>query len=487
MSELGKSAVSKLNDDNYFNWKFKMEMLLMKESLWDTVNSEKPEVQAEITAWTKKDNEARAWIVLSVEDNQLNLIRNAKTSGEVWKLLKDHHEKNSLTTKVHLMRKICNLKLVEGENLMNHLDQMLGLFQKLRDLGEEALTDKWIMAMLLSSLPSSYDPLITALESKDEKDLSLNFVKSKLISEYQRKSDVQDISKMFEDTAMKVSHVGNKESFLCYFCKESGHLRRNCDKFKAWKEKNENSLKSRNESKKSSEDNFAFTVSKMEKNWYIDSGASAHICCERKSFVNFDPNYKAKIVMANGENIETKGKGKVVLNLLNEKDETVTATLHDVLYIPEVEGNLLSIKSVVNRGFTVKFDSNKCELKTKDEKQIAVGYLYKNLYKLKIAKRNVEVQIKRNHKKNQEESYFYYDLRSKAKEAEIITNIEKENESQVESQEAENQPIRNQESEGSEENFEVQDSETDQRRSMRASKGIPPSRFAESMLSLFGK
>lgn len=43
---------------------------------------------------------------------------------------------------------------------------MNDLFAKLNDVGEEALSDKWSAATLLSSLPESYDTLSTSLESR---------------------------------------------------------------------------------------------------------------------------------------------------------------------------------------------------------------------------------------------------------------------------------------------------------------------------------
>ena len=53
---------------------------------------------------------------------------------------------------------------------------------KLHNLGE-----KWNIAMLLSSLPNSYNNLITALESRKEEDLTIMYVESIRIEEYTRR------------------------------------------------------------------------------------------------------------------------------------------------------------------------------------------------------------------------------------------------------------------------------------------------------------
>ena len=69
MAETAKITVAKLNNSNYQTWKYKMELLLIKEELWDVVTGIKPQQPTE--EWVKKDGKARASIGLLVEDNQL--------------------------------------------------------------------------------------------------------------------------------------------------------------------------------------------------------------------------------------------------------------------------------------------------------------------------------------------------------------------------------------------------------------------------------
>ncbi|KAF2880266.1 hypothetical protein ILUMI_25914 [Ignelater luminosus] len=75
----------------------------------------------------------------------------------------------------------------ENGNMKDPITELINLFQKLTDIGEEKLSKKWTVAMILSSLPRSYDTLITALETRPEADITLSLVKSKLINEYNRR------------------------------------------------------------------------------------------------------------------------------------------------------------------------------------------------------------------------------------------------------------------------------------------------------------
>lgn len=182
-----KLLVTKLNNTNYANWKFKVELLLRSKNLWKKViEKERPARilntagdltnQREIDEWNVRDDEARGLIDLTIEEDQIALIRTNKTAKGTWDALKDYHEKNSLTNKVFLMRSICSLKLSEGGDAKSHINKMQDLFTRLRDIGEELLSDKWSAAMLLSSLPESYDALITTLESRKEEEVTFALV-----------------------------------------------------------------------------------------------------------------------------------------------------------------------------------------------------------------------------------------------------------------------------------------------------------------------
>lgn len=134
MAETAKPKFVKLNDKNYANWKFRMELLLRKQNLWKKVIiGEAPKQvekdgcitnKKEIDEWETFDDEARGTIGLAVEDDQLAHIRTAKTARATWEALKNYHEKNTLANKAHLMRSICSLKLEEGGDAKAHIIRM---------------------------------------------------------------------------------------------------------------------------------------------------------------------------------------------------------------------------------------------------------------------------------------------------------------------------------------------------------------------------
>lgn len=79
---------------------------------------------------------------------------------------------------------------------------MLNSMDQLAALGE-ALKDKMIIALLLCSLPESYNTLITALETRSEDELTIELVKGKLLDEDRRRKNVRDHTDERDDKALK--------------------------------------------------------------------------------------------------------------------------------------------------------------------------------------------------------------------------------------------------------------------------------------------
>lgn len=159
-----------------------------------------------------------------VEDSQLCHIRNSTTAKEAWRALKVHHEKDMLS-KVTLIWRICCCKMEESGNMDDHLINLTDLFQKLTDLGEE-LSNSSIVGIILSSLPRSYDTLVTVLETRPEADLTLSLVQSKLLAEYNRRKEVDGIGG--GEAVLKTTD----RNTTCFFCKKNGHMKRNCMRYK---------------------------------------------------------------------------------------------------------------------------------------------------------------------------------------------------------------------------------------------------------------
>ena len=69
------------------------------------------------------------------------------------------------------------------------------------------------------------------------------------------------------------------------------------------------------------------------KEWWIDTGATRHICYNKELFHTFSPTDTGeKLFMGNSSISKVLGKGNIVLKMTSGKE----LTLKDVMYVPKI-------------------------------------------------------------------------------------------------------------------------------------------------------
>ena len=286
-------TVAKLNNSNYQIWKFKVKMLLIREDTWKVVQGDTPDPVPD--DWQRKDEKAQCTISLTVEDNQLVHICNCTSAKDMWKQLQKVHERSNLSSKMYLRKKLYKMRLQDDQNMQEYISAVLRLVEQLRGVGEE-VSDQQVATLLLCGLPDEYETLITALEARDEDELTLEYVKNKLVDAYKRKKDSEADStesrtesamysgKIRPHSHMNNRHNRNKETRTCFFCKRQGHLKKDCA---VWKARTEQEPRSKHRAKHAvvipdSENDishgcFTTGISESTNEWFIDSGATTHM------------------------------------------------------------------------------------------------------------------------------------------------------------------------------------------------------------------
>ncbi|KAL0332983.1 UNVERIFIED_CONTAM: Retrovirus-related Pol polyprotein from transposon TNT 1-94 [Sesamum calycinum] len=113
--------------------------------------------------------------------------------------------------------------------------------------------------------------------------------------------------------------------------------------------------------------------------WWIDTGATRHICSDKEMFSTYTPINGRKLFMGNSATSNIVGIGNVVLKMTSGKE----LTLIDVLHVPDIRKNLVSGSLLVKSGFRLVFESNKFVL-TKNSHFIGKGYVEKGLFKMNV-------------------------------------------------------------------------------------------------------
>lgn len=113
----------------------------------------------------------------------------------------------------------------------------------------------------------------------------------------------------------------------------------------------------------------------------VDSRATRHICGNRSAFTSYTTVKEGneQVFMGDSRSTPVIGKGKVLFKLTFEK----VLALNDVLHVPDIRWNLVSVSLLGKIGVRILFDSDKIVL-TKNDAFVGKGYCNKGLFMLNI-------------------------------------------------------------------------------------------------------
>eukprot|EP00794_Sanderia_malayensis_P017095 gene17095-18816_t len=290
-----------------------------------------------------------------------------------------------------------------------------------------AIDDQELAMTLLSSLPEEFKPLITALDAVGEDNMTFEKVKGMLLNDIDRNRDIGQ-SKSSENALYVKKSGGFKKGSgrhdrtgstpqkffrgTCHYCKQQGHFARDCPK-KQSKDSDDSKKKpskfyanyvaiqqeaddiSREEALIASREEALITSDReMKSDWIIDSGATQHMTFNKTMLKNY-VKFQNPFVVNLGDNRTILAYGKGSCHIISDLGmDTQRIFLNDVLYLPDLEKNLLSVRAMTNLDALVEFAGDECKI-SRNGKLLAIGQLVGKLYFLKLAS-DIHVNLVKN-------------------------------------------------------------------------------------------
>ena len=417
---------------NYNAWRFRLTRILKEKGLLtivmdgpgSTPTTDKSTEQE--SANLSKDNQAFTIITLNVRDSQIPHIQKCATAKQAWDTLRDVHQGIGSNGRMILTQRLWALRLQEGDDMAAHLNAFREMANQIENLSSDEGTSQIqavdLVSMLSVSLPDSYEPLIMALQSRSEV-LTFDFIAGRLLQESTRRQAATithgnpghgnstgqsafiagglgrtkgrgggfrggshqrgrgrgrtafgsiDLSRLGNATTIGRSNA-KRTPGRCHYCDREGHWKAECLKKKA--------DEAGSRFRRNDESQTAFTATTKRRasdDWVIDSGASQHLSAQKERFLDYQPISPLKIEIGDGSEIEAIGKGNITL-----ETETASIVLHNVLYVPDIGTNLLSVAKAADHGHNLVFSPNGCQIQGTRTQARIEGVREGNIYLLR--------------------------------------------------------------------------------------------------------
>src|SRR5882757_2870022 len=296
--KIDTTHVVKLSDKNFEQWRLQISLILRAADLWDVVSGLTPRPEIDFAAWDKKDVQAMAVIVPTLDAGNTNHIFNCKTSKELFDKLKSIHSDASTLNKQQTLAKFLNYKFKEGESLVACYTDLEQLSRSLQEMGV-AIDEVTTITKIVSALPEKHKPFQKAWDSVPSDSQTMANLLSRLRKEELEESGDRNADKSIstskafqakmesvpkDDLPMRSSKEIRKKT-KCFKCNKMGHWANEC---RRKGKQNSNFPKKQSEGNGSAYMVRSFSASSTDgEPWYCDSGASQHVCGEKEKFSTF--------------------------------------------------------------------------------------------------------------------------------------------------------------------------------------------------------
>nr|KAJ0200496.1 hypothetical protein LSAT_V11C600308410 [Lactuca sativa] len=426
--------LNKFEGQDFHRWQKKMKFLLTTLKvvyvlstpmlvLPESVEDEPLEATRRRSKWENDDYICRGHILNGMFDSLFDIYQNFKSAKELWDSLESKYMDEDASSKKFLVSNFMGYKMIESMPVMEQYHEMLrilGQFAQHNLKMDEAI----VVAVIIDKLPPSWKDF-KHNQKHNKEELTLTQLGSHLRIEESLRTQELDNNpkgknqvgsssvKMVDGEGSKNQKKSNgkrkfkgkdekssnkKAKVVCWNCNKPGHFKKDCRLRKVNKD-GAGPSGSKDPEKQQGHISVFMQNSKYIKNyisviseafymqddnvaWWVDSGATSHVCKDPYWFKDFHPINDGSVVkMGNVATEPIKGVGSVLLTFNSRK----CLCLNNVLYVPGIRKNLVSEIVLNNCGYKQVLESDKyCYvylLHSKDEA----------LDKFKIYKQQVEL------------------------------------------------------------------------------------------------
>ena len=378
--EISVKQIEKFDGKNYQYWKFQVECLLVANDLKDLVDGTRAKPGDQTTAtgkqWVIDDAKAKHVISSSIDPSQLKIVLSCSTSKEMWSRLQTVHKQKSVTHKLLLSERFHSYKMSPTDSVAEHVLKVENMRRKLLDLGEN-IPDVVVLSKVLASLPSKYRSYRTSRNNLEPSRQTIEYLQERLIEE-EMSLEANNMETAAFSAAVKKNgnetHKGRK--FKNWkkprksrkdddSCHEKGHFARDSPSRDKGHNRNSSDCVLIISHEAKTGNYTSHPTDEQEKNllradtadvWVTDSGASAHMTYRREWFTEYRPKSdRSTVSLGDDGECSVIGVGTILVERLVDR-KWHEMKMENVLQVPKVKNNLLSVGVRAVKGFKTEFE-----------------------------------------------------------------------------------------------------------------------------------
>ncbi|XP_038693789.1 uncharacterized protein LOC119991516 [Tripterygium wilfordii] len=293
----------------------------------------------------EKDNIALLVIQMTITEVIFLRISNAICAKQAWDILNTKYQGHSrvrVKKLYSLRRELINLLMKESELIKDYYTRVMDVVNHLRICGKE-MPDKRVIEKILISLTSKYNNIVTTME--ETKDLD-NMIVNDLIGSLEALEIHVKIEGLLEDATERKGiwkRLAGIRPNLCVLSAREKDMLKNIVGTKG----------SHNVKLVGSLDIFRKSV---DQNRRISNKQTLLRILEMKNISSW-LSFKTTVVLGNREIVKVEGKGTVSISTTKG-----TYLIGDVMYVPRLDSNLLSVGQLMEKGFILVFEGTTCKI-----------------------------------------------------------------------------------------------------------------------------
>ncbi|CAJ2678824.1 unnamed protein product [Trifolium pratense] len=335
--------------------------ILINQNCWNIVEQEKQ-------IWISHDYVCKNYIINGLEDDLYDYYRTYSTARDVWEALSKKYDTEEAGVKKYAVSRYLKYQMVDERSVEVQSHELQKIAHEIITEGMP-LDEQFQIAVIIDKLPPGWKDFKNQLRHKT-KEFSIESLITRLrIEEEARKQDQKEEEKILvvsnnkkkfgaalKPTGKPLKNqnrnqnrikngnptrapsvrqqqpppppVNESGEFLCFNCWKPGHVARKC------RGKKRPRPAALNAQVNATDEAYTAMITEINMvgvtdGWWIDTGATRHVCYERAMFKTYTSAENKKVQMGNAHTSDVAGVGEVQLNFTSGKTLILKEVLHN--------------------------------------------------------------------------------------------------------------------------------------------------------------